>query len=71
MKKLMEAAFKAYVKVKMILDDERGSTQYLAYEIGAAVVVVLGIVGAMVYAPQTASDMFSAAWGWIRGKLGF
>jgi hypothetical protein len=51
--------------------DERGSLKDLTWVIGAAVVTVLVIVGAMVYAPATAQSFWTAATNWIRTSFGF
>lgn len=51
--------------------DQRGSLQDLTWVIGAAVVVALIIVGAMVYAPATAQSFWTSATNWIRTSFGF
>jgi len=54
-----------------IQDDERGSLDNLVWVVGAGVVMALIIVGAMVYAPQTAQSFWNAATSWIRSSFGF
>lgn len=75
MQKLSSFALKFYLSLERNLrnklSDEDGTLKDLTWVIGAAVVTALIIVGAMVYAPQTAQNFWNAATNWIRGKFGF
>lgn len=57
--------------VMAVLKSEKGSLQNLTWEVGAAVVIALVIVAAMVFAPETAQDFWDSATGWIRSQFGF
>lgn len=57
--------------LKGLLQNEDGDLKDLVWTVGAAVVVALIIIGAMVYAPQTAQTMWQAAVNWIRSSFGF
>lgn len=75
MQKLSSFVLKSYITLKHTLknkySDEDGTLKDLTWVVGAAVVTALIIVGAMVYAPQTAQNFWNAATNWIRGKFGF
>lgn len=75
MQKLSSFVLKSYITLKHTLknkySDEDGTLKDLTWVAGAAVVTALIIVGAMVYAPQTAQSFWTAATNWIRGKFGF
>lgn len=62
---------KLYAKAAELAADERGELRSLVAIVGFGVVMALIVVGAMVYAPQTASDFWTAATNWIRTKFGF
>ena len=62
---------KLYAKAAELLADERGELRTLVAIIGFGVVMALIVIGAMVYAPRTASDFWTAATQWIRQNLGF
>ncbi|MBE3582130.1 MAG: hypothetical protein IMW96_10965 [Thermoanaerobacteraceae bacterium] len=51
--------------------DERGSLPEMTWVIGAALVVAAVIVVALVFAPQTAQDFWTAATNYIRSQFGF
>lgn len=75
MQKLSSFALKFYLllerNLRNKLSDEDGTLKDFTWVVGAAVVTALIIVGAMVYAPQTAQNFWNAATNWIRGKFGF
>lgn len=58
-------------QIVCLLVNEDGDMKDLVWTVGAAVVVALIIIGAMVYAPQTAQTMWQAAVNWIRSSFGF
>ncbi|MGI9862523.1 hypothetical protein SDD30_14175 [Moorella naiadis] len=51
--------------------DERGSLDQLAWTAGAAVVVVAIILILKSVAPDTVSNLWSAATNWIKTSFGF
>lgn len=53
------------------IKNEEGSLKDLTWVIGAAVVTALIIIGAMVYAPSTASSFWNSATTWIKNSFGF
>lgn len=71
LRKVKDYALKAAVVKETVLNDERGSLSDMVWVIGAAVVVALVIVGAMVFAPQTATSFWNDATSWIRSQFGF
>lgn len=58
-------------KLVNYLKNEDGGLQQMTWVIGSAVVVALVVAGAMIYAPDTASNFWNAATGWIRSTFGF
>jgi len=63
--------FKQLVKSSVeMLKNEDGGLQQMTWVIGSAVVVALVIIGAMVYAPDTAENFWDAAANWIRSSFG-
>ncbi|AKX95714.1 hypothetical protein MTHERMOG20_23260 [Moorella thermoacetica] len=54
-----------------LIRDERGSFDQLVWAIGAAVVVVAIILVLRAVAPDTVSNLWSAATSWIRSSFGF
>ena len=62
---------KLYAKAAELAADERGDLKTLVAIIGFGVVMALIVIGAMVYAPQTARDFWTAATQWIRQNFGF
>lgn len=62
---------KAFYMVREILGNEEGTLKDLTWVVGAAVVVGLIIIGAMVYAPQTAQAFWGQATEWIKKSFGF
>lgn len=62
---------KGFYLIRQTVRDEKGSLQDLTWVVGAAVVVALIIIGAMTYAPQTASAFWTQATGWIKTSFGF
>ncbi|MEW6727594.1 MAG: hypothetical protein ACOYU7_10135 [Bacillota bacterium] len=58
-------------RIRAILKDETGSVSQMTWVIGSALVTALIIVGALVYAPQTAETFWNAATNFIRSSLGF
>jgi len=53
------------------IKNEDGGLQQMAWVVGSAIVVTLVLVGAMIYAPDTAESFWGAATSWIRGQFGF
>ena len=62
---------KLYAKAAELLANERGDLKVLVAIVGFAVVTALIVIGAMVYAPQTAQNFWTAATDWIRRSFGF
>jgi len=59
------------MKFMKFLKNEDGGLRQMAWVVGSAVVVTLILVGAMVYAPDTAESFWGAATDWIRDQFGF
>lgn len=57
-------------KFLSVLRDEDGSLQEAAWVIGAAVVVVVGLVAVIALAPGISQGLFNDVLQWIRSQLG-
>ncbi|RJX22195.1 MAG: hypothetical protein C4575_01975 [Desulforudis sp.] len=53
-----------------LLEDEKGSVAQMVWVIGAAVVTGLVLFAAMVFAPDTAQQLWTRMTGWLTGNLG-
>jgi len=58
-------------KANRFLREENGEISAMVWVIGAAVVVVLVITGAMVYLPQTTQTIWTELVGYITSSLKF
>lgn len=68
---MKEKAKRFIGKAKRFIRNERGDMSQLVWVVGAAVVVTLVIVGAIVYVPDTASNFWTDASEWVRSNFGF
>lgn len=59
-----------FKKAISYINNENGGLQQMTWVIGSAVVVALVIVGAMVYAPDTAENIWNRATNWITSQFG-
>ncbi len=68
---MREKIIRFYCKSRSFVNSEQGDMSQLVWVVGAAVVVTLVIVGAIVYVPDTASSFWSSATDWVRSNFGF
>lgn len=66
----MKGGLFLFKKAISYINNENGGLQQMTWVIGSAVVVALVIVGAMVYAPDTAENIWNRATNWITSQFG-